>query len=1298
MAFTFLCQSISFGQVVSLKVHDPNASFVSLSLNSGFNFNFNFLPRNLSEQQKKLKTKELLDYFFTSLSIDYKDLWVNLNPNDPSRIIGNTIADTDLGKALLVLDLKLKKDTAFELLPGYGKNAKTYWDKVFTKAKTLEVKTQNEKGKTITQNLKLGPKQQNQTTNYKVPTTFRVWIVPDEARVYETDSSITIVKATLKVLLESEYLEKSQIPISNDKRTDELKNRRTEELQEYCESHLKQLILPELTQRVNQDKAYEPLRQIYQALIFAQWYKKSVKSKAKSEKLEQFIKTYQKTNNLKFKPEQIYKSYLNSTKGEYKLVDVVGAIPRNRPIINGRKHGFAPTINHKIRRTYASGGVLFAPTGEIPTQLATAGEAGRVPVTITVSIGQPEDIGAEVSDVKNLKNLLRILRVLARSKKVPELSQNASNREIVEYCITQLDKLGAVKTNTDDVGNRIIAINDNVRDQDAQRIIDVLKRWAINLDDGVQAINFKGTDNVWRIVGFQSTLDTDVLLHEQREIYYRKQGLNWIQAHNRVVEEQKRGNKIAEDTDVDVSEGSIGASCGPMWRLAQIEDSRKNSDDYEDEDDKDEDDDKGDEELLNEILDEINTSVEEADKDSDISDLTMEHNFRTWITRGLLNILNDGKLRKNGTNNPEVIERLADEIAEQAIGEGKLDENDKDKAKEIIKRALSKKGLIEKTRYGYSTRVPRIKAGKRNEVEARIGRIHNRMLVKHIHRDHDGNVSGARHPHHHGVPEGQHRHADGTVHADHHHDYSADAREQRDALRKKAAETETDDQGPKSPRPGSGPAKTTILKSLLLPLLLIPAAYLFRWFYFKFFGDASSGDDVFAAMAAMIGAPLVGGNFYSPIYPDDGREGETEENLMAYLSKIETFEGSSQSLSLHQRPDQGFVDRLDEIKNTSNNNIILIGHPREVEQTIRSLAYQASLDDSPLPVSLQKLEILKLDIKKLLAGGVFLQADGFEKVVRAFVSNMRKVYHDAEKKGTRRNLAFYIDAEEYAGILSLKFKLGSRLEWLLDELLKSPIPVIIGGEPKTIQAVFPRNKWKEISQIMEYPQRYELSSSPEFEKEADEILRLLEEGLPWFKTVHNELLNLKIESDDAFEFLKRIMGYTKKFLPKASEREIAIDLIQKLLVDKNKKQEYRSNLDRAYAGSRALALIGELEQANTPELVEFLTGRLDYWVMVMAGASDVDTTLGPSVRISEEEVLTALAKEAQTTVSLLTGDIRARVDRFKENLAKRYVGHEHVVDAILAKIRLFVNGQKEPNKPIGVFMLAGPTGVEKPSL
>ncbi|MEW5758965.1 MAG: hypothetical protein AB1755_05820 [Candidatus Omnitrophota bacterium] len=373
LAFTFLCQSISFGQAVSLKVPEPNATFVSLSLNSGFNFNFNFLPRNISEQQKKLKSKELLDYFFTSLSIDYKDLWVNLNPNDPSRIIGNSIADTDLGKALLVLDLKLKKDTAFELLPGYGKNAKTYWERVFSKAKALEkskIKYQisNIQTKNQNENQNLRTEELTNSRTVSIPTTFRVWIVPDEAKVYETKDSITIVKATLKVLLESEYLEKSQIPISNDKRT--------EELQEYCESQLKQLILPELTQRVNQDKAYEPLRQIYQALILAQWYKKSVKSKEKNEKLKQLINSYQKTNNLKFKPEQIYKSYLNSTKGEYKLIDT-----------QDQKE-----LNRKIKRTYTSGGMLFAQTGELSVQrTATVSEVGRLPRSDIVNIGNADN-------------------------------------------------------------------------------------------------------------------------------------------------------------------------------------------------------------------------------------------------------------------------------------------------------------------------------------------------------------------------------------------------------------------------------------------------------------------------------------------------------------------------------------------------------------------------------------------------------------------------------------------------------------------------------------------------------------------------------------------------------------------------------------------------------------------------------------------------------------------------------------------------------------------------------------------
>ncbi|MEW5759101.1 MAG: hypothetical protein AB1755_06550, partial [Candidatus Omnitrophota bacterium] len=197
-----------------------NPTLLGLDLSTGLNFNLN-IPKgtilNL-DQRKDLQTN--IKYFLTALTIQDSEFWVNLNPNQPNRLTGANIAYTDMGKHLLLLDLKLKKDTAFSLFPGLSTGATTYWERVFAKAKQLS----NRRTEELTN-----------SRTVSIPTTFRVWIVPDKAEVYEDGKgSCVITKSTLKVLLESEYLQLPQTP-SLPKRGIKGEFDNNQELQSYCE-------------------------------------------------------------------------------------------------------------------------------------------------------------------------------------------------------------------------------------------------------------------------------------------------------------------------------------------------------------------------------------------------------------------------------------------------------------------------------------------------------------------------------------------------------------------------------------------------------------------------------------------------------------------------------------------------------------------------------------------------------------------------------------------------------------------------------------------------------------------------------------------------------------------------------------------------------------------------------------------------------------------------------------------------------------------------------------------------------
>lgn len=203
---------------------------------------------NPQKEDLKSKTKQLLNYFFIGISLPNNTFWVNLRPDSPSQIIDPLLEETEIGKIFLEADLQLKKDTAQFTSP-QTPEGKEYWDKLYKKAEELYG-----------------------SENITIPTLTRPWIVPDEIIIRETPDNAYIYKATLKVMLEQDYLK--------DSTTYSFKDERSKALNEYSSQLIREQIIPKLTKDVNTAKRYAPLRQVYYSLILAQWFKQKFYGKS----------------------------------------------------------------------------------------------------------------------------------------------------------------------------------------------------------------------------------------------------------------------------------------------------------------------------------------------------------------------------------------------------------------------------------------------------------------------------------------------------------------------------------------------------------------------------------------------------------------------------------------------------------------------------------------------------------------------------------------------------------------------------------------------------------------------------------------------------------------------------------------------------------------------------------------------------------------------------------------------------------------------------------------------------------
>lgn len=290
----------------------------------------------LNEEALKKEATKLIKYFLATLTVPEKDLWVNLSPYEKDRIVPQGFGVTEMGKDLLSQDYILKQLTA-SLMNPEQEIGKKFWDKVRQKAKE-----------------KFGTD--------KIPTdTFnKVWIIPDKAVVYEHGTSAFVVESRLRVMLEEDYLAQKYSEDDRGKRY-EVRGKSaldTSYLLPHTSQLIKEIILPALEVEVNEGKHFASLRQIYQAMILASWYKENLKESLLGQVYVDKNKTKGVDVEDKDIKQKIYEQYLNIfKKGVYDFI----------------KDDYDPKSQEVTSRQYFSGGLGMTNLGVVKTTISNFG-------------------------------------------------------------------------------------------------------------------------------------------------------------------------------------------------------------------------------------------------------------------------------------------------------------------------------------------------------------------------------------------------------------------------------------------------------------------------------------------------------------------------------------------------------------------------------------------------------------------------------------------------------------------------------------------------------------------------------------------------------------------------------------------------------------------------------------------------------------------------------------------------------------------------------------------------------------
>jgi hypothetical protein len=189
-------------------------------------------PTGIPGQPSTDGTGAILDAFNAMqvwMTVQPSKFWVNLNPDEPDRIIDRDLAATDVGRVLLESDLVLKESATKLIDPNTTIGAR-FW-------------------------------QQMDAAGLNAFCT-RNWIVPKPATVRTSGSELFILDAPLEVKTESDFFNipgsgSNGCPVDSQAAVDIYRS----------------VIVPELTRVVNESTEYTDLRRVYISRVAAEWFR-----------------------------------------------------------------------------------------------------------------------------------------------------------------------------------------------------------------------------------------------------------------------------------------------------------------------------------------------------------------------------------------------------------------------------------------------------------------------------------------------------------------------------------------------------------------------------------------------------------------------------------------------------------------------------------------------------------------------------------------------------------------------------------------------------------------------------------------------------------------------------------------------------------------------------------------------------------------------------------------------------------------------------------------------------------------
>ncbi len=355
------------------------------------------------------------------------------------------------------------------------------------------------------------------------------------------------------------------------------------------------------------------------------------------------------------------------------------------------------------------------------------------------------------------------------------------------------------------------------------------------------------------------------------------------------------------------------------------------------------------------------------------------------------------------------------------------------------------------------------------------------------------------------------------------------------------------------------------------------------------------------------------------------------------------------------------------------NNPVLIGEPGVGKTAIaEGLAYRVVTGS--VPDYLKDKKVKELDVAGLIAGS---------KYRGQFEERAKKILKELEKSG--RDVILFID--------ELHTVVGSGAQEGQMDLSNMLKPALARGELQVIGSTTLQEYKKYIEKDAALERRFQpvLIDEPTVDQTIDILkglrdryegyhkVRISDEAIVSAANLSARYVKDRYMPDKAIDVVDEASSKVK--LETSSEPEELVNVKNKV----KKLEKERESLSRAGKHKKSAEIKQKIEKVRKEKL-EPLT---DEW-------NKKRGTGTPTVSI--DDIAHVVSRMTGIPVSQLKEEEKERLLKLEKSLHERIVGQDEAVNAVSEAVRRSRVGLSDPNRPIGVFLFLGPTGVGKTEL